>query len=217
VRHGLRFVRATIDNFTVAGLLLIVAGAIFFVRSQRLRAAGFILAGITCVPFALGYPPEADVERYFLSAFVTGAVLVGIALHEAIVRWPRLRVAVLAIGAIIVGLQWYSHRDLLAQRFDPGASRYLAFVRSHTARNAIIVAPWAYATPLAYDAYVEHGFGDRIVDAAWLSDDVEHVPQWLRQRPVYVVYLPWGDLPRGLRLQRIPGADPALYRIVRQT
>ncbi|MBV9736609.1 MAG: DUF2723 domain-containing protein [Candidatus Eremiobacteraeota bacterium] len=217
VRHGWRFVHSLIDNFTVAGALLIIAGAIVFVRSQRLRAIGFTVAGITCVPFALGYPPEADVERYFLSAFATGAVLAGLALNEAIARWPRLRAVVLAVGALLVGSQWYLHRDLLAQRFDPGATRYLAFVRSHTANNAIIMAPWAYATPLAYDAYVEHGFGDRIVDAAWLSDDVEYVPRWLRQRPVYVVYLPWGDLPRGYGLQRIVGAEPPLYRIVKRT
>ncbi len=217
LRDGLRYVRATVENFTVAGVWLIVAGAIFFIRAQRLRAAGFIVAGMTCVPFALGYPPEADVERYFLAAFVTSAVLMGIALNEAIVRWPRVRVAVLAAGALLVAAQWYLHRDLMAQRFDPGASGYLSFIRSHTSPNAVIIAPWAYATPLAYAAYVEHNFGSRIVDAAWLSDDVDHVPAWVKRGPVYVVYLPWGELPHGYRLQQVTRFYPPLYRIVKRS
>ncbi|MBV9278008.1 MAG: DUF2723 domain-containing protein [Candidatus Eremiobacteraeota bacterium] len=217
VHHGLRYMRTIVDNFTFAGLGLIVAGAIFFIRSQRLRAIGFIIAGMTAVPFALGYPPEADVERYFLISFVASAVLIGIALKEPIVRWPRFRVAVLAAGALLVAAQWYVHRDLLGQRFDPGASRYLAYIRSHTESNAIIVAPWAYATPLAYAAYVERDLGNRIVDAAWLSDDVDLIPRWIVRRPVYVVYLPWGDPPSGYRLKLIRREAPALYRIVKRS
>ncbi|MBV8727616.1 MAG: DUF2723 domain-containing protein, partial [Candidatus Eremiobacteraeota bacterium] len=45
IGHGLRFVHAVIDNFTLAGLCLILTGAVFFIRMQRLRAIGFILAG----------------------------------------------------------------------------------------------------------------------------------------------------------------------------
>ncbi|MBV9972885.1 MAG: DUF2723 domain-containing protein [Candidatus Eremiobacteraeota bacterium] len=217
IDHGLRYVRAVVDNFTFVGLLLIVAGAILFIRTQRLRAVGFIVAGTTAVPFALGYPPESDVERYFLVAFVVSAVLIAIALHEAILRWPRFKVAVLAAGAVLVALQWYLHSGLLAQRFDPGASRYVAYVRSHTENDAIIIAPWAYATPLAYAAYVERNFGDRIVDAAWMSDDVARIPKWAAHRPVYIVYLPWGDPPPGYRLKPIVGAYPALYRIVKRS
>lgn len=213
-QHGARYVRSVVNNFTVAGALLVLVGAGMFVRTGRLRALGFIVAGLASVPFALGYPPEADVERYFLASFVVGAGLIGFALAGIADRWPRLRAAVLSVAVAVVATQFYLHRDLLGQRYDPGARRYLAFVRSHTLPHAILVAPWLYATPLAYGAYVEHDLGDRIVETAWLSDDADRIPSWLRLRPVYVVYLPWGELPRGYALQRIPGADPPLYRVV---
>jgi len=213
LRHGARYVGSVVNNFTLAGALMIVAGAFIFWRSARLRALGFIVAGVVCVPFALGYPPEADIERYFLASFVVGAALIGIALGAVAQRWPRLRGAVLLLAAAIVATQFYLHRDLLGQRNDPGASRYLAFVRTHTLPNGILLAPWLYATPLAYGAYVERDLGDRVVETAWLSDDADRVPGWLRSRPVYVVYLPWGELPRGYRLRRIPGGDPPVYRV----
>jgi len=216
LRAGPRYGRAVVENFTVAGALLIFAGAMIFLRSARLRALGFIVAGMTCVPFGLGFPPEADVQRYFLGAFVTSAVLIAVALKELIARWPALRAVVLSAAAGVVFSQVYLHREILGQRYDIGASRYVDFVRSHTSAQAIILAPWTYATPLAYGAYVERNFGDRIVEAAWLSDDLAHVPRWITHRPVYVVYLPWGDLPPGYALQPISGADPPLYRIVRK-
>jgi Protein of unknown function (DUF2723) len=213
-QQGMRYLRSVVSNFTAAGAVLMLAGAVLFLRSDRLRALGLIVAGTASVPFGLGYPPEADVDRYFLGSFVVGAVLIGIALEAASRRWPRLRGAVLLLGAAIVATQFYLHRDRLDQRNDPGATHYIAFVRSHTPPNAILVAPWLYATPLAYAAYVEHDLGNRIVEVAWLADDAALVPSWIKTRPVYVVYLAWGDLPPGYRLERVRGADPPLYRIL---
>jgi 4-amino-4-deoxy-L-arabinose transferase-like glycosyltransferase len=216
LEHGARYVRSIVGNFTLVGALAILAGAVLFVRSDRLRALGLIVAATASVPFGLGYPPEADVDRYFLPSFVVGAVLIGVALRSTVRRWPRLRAAVLAVAVAIVALQFYLHRDLLEQRYDPGATRYLAFVRSHTPPQAILLAPWLYATPLAYAAYVQHDLGDRIVEAAWLGDDAALVPAWVKTRPVYVVYLAWGDLPAGYHVVRVRGSDPPLYRVVRK-
>lgn len=58
---------------------------------------------------------------------------------------------------------------------------------SETPENAIVVAEWAYATPLAYAAYVQRSFGGRIVLSAAPGQFADRYPAWLRARPVYVV------------------------------
>jgi hypothetical protein len=201
-------------NFTLAGALLAAAGAILFLTRGKLRAAGFIAAGAFGAPFALGFPIEADVARYFLPSFIVVAVLAGLAVAAFAARFVRLRIIAYVLFAGIVAVQGYEHSGLLGQRFDPGATRFIAFVTRHTEPNAILMAPWTYATPLAYAAYVDGSLGGRVVETAWLSDDIQQLPRWMQQRPVYIVFLPWGDLPAGYRLQEIPGGDPPLYRVL---
>ncbi len=213
LRHGGRYVAALADNFTPAGALLAFAAAVFFVLRERPRAIGFLVAGLIPVPFALGYPPEADVSRYFLPSFGVAAALAGIG-AAAFFR-GRSRYVTLGVlaGLLIVALEISAHRARFEQRFDPGAVTYIDYVIAHTQPNAIILAPWIYATPLAYAAYVEQRTADRIIETAWLSDDVARVPAWIARRPIYVVYLPWGDLPPGFQLVNL-GGYPPLYRLV---
>lgn len=216
VRHGGRYARDLASNFTLAGALLALAGAVTFLLRARLRAAGFIIAGAFGAPFALGFPIEADVARYFLPSFVVAAVLGGLAVAAFAARFPRVRAAAAVAFFCVVAVEAYDHSSLMGQRFDPGATNFIAFVTGHTENNAILMAPWTYATPLAYAAYVDGSLGGRVVETAWLSDDIEELPRWMRERPVYIVYLPWGDLPAGYRLQQVPGGDPPLYRVLRK-
>jgi 4-amino-4-deoxy-L-arabinose transferase-like glycosyltransferase len=215
VAHGGRYTRALADNLTAAGLALVLSGAFAFVRRERLRAAGFLLCGLFAAPFALSFPIEADIDRYFLPSFLVACVLAGIGACALRVRFPLLRTGIVLSLGIIAGAQLYLHSELLGQRNDPGATNYIEFVRSHTARNAILMAPWTYATPLAYAAYVERRLDERVVETAWLSDDVDQLPRWLKVRPVYIVYLPWGDLPHGYRLVQLTGGDPPIYRVLK--
>lgn len=215
VAHGGRYSRALADNLTAAGLVLVLCGAVAFVRREKLRAAGFLLCGLFAAPFALSFPIEADIDRYFLPSFLVACVLVGIGACAIYTRFPLLRTGLTLSLGIIAGAEFYFHGELLGQRDDPGATQYIDFVRSHTPRDAILMAPWTYATPLAYAAYVEHRLGERVVETAWLSDDVDQLPGWLEKRPVYIVYLPWGDLPHGFRLVRLAGGDPPIYRVLK--
>ena len=216
VQHGGRYLGDLTSNFTLAGALLAFAGAVIFLLRARLRAAGFIVAGAFGAPFALGFPIEADVARYFLPSFVVAAVLGGIAVAAPAARFPRMRVLTVLAFLLVVGVEAYDHSSLMGQRFDPGATNFIAFVTAHTEANAILMAPWTYATPLAYAAYVDGSLGGRVVETAWLSDDIEELPRWMHERPVYIVYLPWGDLPAGYRLQQVPGGDPPLYRVLQK-
>lgn len=215
LRHGNRFASELAANFTPAGTVLVVFGAVVFLIWGRMRAGGFIVAGAFAAPFALGYPIEADVARYFLPSFVVCAVLAGIAVAAAAKHWRGARAGFLAAFTAVVISQFVAHDGLLGQRYDPGATDFIAFVKAHTEGNAILMAPWTYATPLAYSAYVENAMDERVVEAAWLSDDIEQLPRWMRERPVYIVFLPWGDLPAGYRLKRIGDYYPPLYRVLR--
>ena len=212
--HGQRFYRALLANFTAAGAALILAGAWSLFLKARARAAGFLLAGFLAVPFALGYPEEADIARYFLVAFIIGAVLIGVAAAAAVRRYPSQRGLVYGVLFGIGVANIFLHGSLFEQRFDPGAQAYIAMVRANTPANAIVLAPWTYATPLAYAAYVERSFGDRIVEVGWMSDDEERIAGWLKTRPVYIVYLPWGTTPAGLTVELAREGDPRLFRVV---
>ena len=214
IKHGANYVMAAVENLTLAGALLVLAGGAFFLRRNALWGAGCLLAAGIGVPFALGYAIEADVNRYFLPSFIMGAALAGIGAATIAARWPRLRLPSIAALAAIAGVQFVGHSALLGQRFDPGATDFIAFVRANTPRDAILMAPWTYATPLAYAAYVDKSMDERVVETAWLSDDIEQLPRWMKQRPVYIVYLPWGDLPAGYRLQRLAGGYPPVYRVL---
>ncbi|MDQ6930797.1 MAG: DUF2723 domain-containing protein, partial [Candidatus Eremiobacteraeota bacterium] len=214
-REGRRYVDALTDNFTFAGLVLALAGGVVFIRRQKLRAVAFIACGMFAAPFALGFPIESDISRYFLPSFVVCSALAGIAAAAFMRRWPVARYAVIAGFAVVVAAQLFFHAGLLGGRTDPGATAYIDYVRANTPPNAILLAPWTYATPLAYAAYVEHRMDGRIIETAWLSDDVDDLPRWMKTRPVYIVYLPWGDLPQGYRLVRLPGGDLPVYRVLK--
>ena len=216
LHEGRRYTDALTENLTLPGLLLVLIGAFVFIRREKLRAIGFIVCGIFAAPFALGFPIEADVARYFLPSFVVCSVLAGIAVSAIGARWKALRSASVAALAVIVGAQFYLHAHLLQQRTDPGATRYIGNVLARTPRNAILLAPWTYATPLAYAAYVERRMDQRIVETGWLSDDVDNLPRWMKERPVYIVYLPWGDLPDGYHLRLLPGGgEIPVYQVLK--
>jgi hypothetical protein len=128
-------------------------------------------------------------------------------------RLPLLRrsmplvVAVMAVALLIL------NRGTFGQLHDPGAQAVIDTVVEKTPGNAVLIAPWLYATPLAYAAYVEHRLGHRILDCAWLADEAAMVPQWMKTRPVYVVGQLFGEVP-GYRTVRIAGS-PDLFKLVK--
>ena len=86
-------------------------------------------------------------------------------------------------------------------------------VKGITEPNAMIVASWAYGTPLAYATYVEHDFGERGLDVAWIDDDADLVREWARTRPVYYVGGTPGSVP-GYRLEALT-VTPPIYKLVK--
>ncbi|MHB8177574.1 MAG: protein O-mannosyl-transferase family [Vulcanimicrobiaceae bacterium] len=213
-KRGGLYLAAVWQELTPIGIALALLGIIVALRRDRVRASVLLLAGFPSVPFALGFTQEADFRRYFLSSFLICAIFIGEGIGMLCMgrlrlrRWAAIGLALLAATLLI------SERSLFAQPYDNRASRAVDRVLQLTPHNAILVAAWTYATPLAYAAYVEDRLGGRTLDAAWLGNDAAYIPGWLRRRPVYVVGLPEGSLP-GYRLEAVASMPP-LYRVVKR-
>lgn len=211
---GMKYALAAIKEFTPVGLAFAIVGGVLLMRSEPWTGITLFLALAVPTDFTFAYTIEADPERYYLISFLVLAVFAAYGAHRATERMPRGRLAsALLICAIAAALFWIN-RNKFDQVNDPGAQSLIATVVGHTPDNAILLAPWLDATPLAYAAYVEHRLGHRLLHSTWYGDDAQYVPVWMRTRPVYVVDKLWGDVP-GFRPVTIP-SSPTLYRIVKK-
>lgn len=210
---GPKYLRALLSEFTPLGVFLVIVGFIVLVCRDRWLGSALFLAGFVPSAFALSFSVEADPLRYYLISYVVAAIFAGYGaawLGRLLSRVPIAGIVVVAATSVALLIV---NRNVFQQRNSTGAQSVIATVRTQTPGNAILIAPWLYATPLAYAAYVDRDLGDRIVETAWLQDDAARVPQWLRGRPVYVVGIVFGSVP-GYHLQYVAGS-PALYRVVK--
>ncbi len=91
----------------------------------------------------------------------------------------------------------------------PGFKRYVKRVPLGV---VFVIAPWNYATTLAYGAYVLHALGDRIVLTAGSHQYVKRYRGWLAQRPIVVV----SDDPDtwyGFHVHELDDGSPHLYAL----
>lgn len=194
--------------------LAALGGLVALARRDRWLTLALFLAFAFPAAFAFAYSIEADRPRYYLISFAVSLIFSicgSSAVAHALPALRRTAAAILAAMAIVLLLL---NRGTFAQPHAAGAQATIATVVEKTPRNAVLIAPWLFATPLAYAAYVDHDLGGRIVVAAWLADEAQHVPQWTRTRPVYVVGRLFGKV-RGYRAVRIPGS-PDLWKVVKR-
>jgi 4-amino-4-deoxy-L-arabinose transferase-like glycosyltransferase len=175
-------------------LLLLAAaiGALVLFRRDAWLAAGLLLSGFLPALFGLGYLAEQDFERYFLGSFWIVALAAGAGVSYVLVAAlrsrPRLGAgASAAFFAATIAVLVLDHRAILSHHADDSGHRFLDYIRARTPENAIVVAAWAYATPLAYGAYVEHSLGERIVVSGWPEEWEVAYAAWARARPLYAV------------------------------
>jgi hypothetical protein len=153
----------------------------------RVRTIALLLFGITCIPFGLGFAPESDPHRYYLTSFLVGAILCGDAALWLAKRLPYENALPFLILGTISAVLLAQGRWIFALAGDERARAVIDDVRHSTPANAIVVANWLDAPPLAYAAYVERSFGSRIVEPAWLGDVAAKLPLWMKERPVFAV------------------------------
>lgn len=199
---------------TPAGVAFAFVGAFALLRKERVAGVALILAGIVPTAFGFAYTIEADRLRYDLIGFATVAMFAGFGVAAIGRSFPALRSLVLGVLFVTPAALLVWHASIFEQRNSLGAQPTIDAVRARTPNNAVLVAPWLFATPLAYAAYVDHSLGHRVVETAWLSDDADLVPRWMRTRPVYVVGLLFGSVP-GYDTRKV-SSSPDIWQVVKR-
>lgn len=178
--------------YGIAGALLAAIGAGMLIFSRANDRIALVAIALLVVPYTESYSELQDPDRYYLIALWCGAIAIGVA-FETIARLLRLEmpsvVRFVALGAVaasfISGAP--SRLDLFDQRTDYGARSYVHAVEQNVPDGAIVLADWAYATPLAYASFVEGSFGRRIPVAASPAQYVAYFPGWLERHSLYAV------------------------------
>jgi len=208
-RGVVHFVQLCVRELTPIGCVLALTGLIVMFRRSTVRA---IVMAATLLPsalFAFGFAAESDVDRYFLPAFALLTIAAGEALAR--LRPARARGAGLAFAGLAVLYLVFSQRHFFDQPHDDRAAREAAEILHATPANAIVIATWVIAPPLAYDDYVMRETGARAIVPSWYGEQIDRVPQWIRIRPVFVAGTPQGSVP-GFHLERMP-TQTELYRV----
>lgn len=178
--------------YGIVGAILAALGAGALVVSRRSDRIALVTIAVLVVPYTEAYTELQDPDRYYTIALWCGAIAIGVAL-DTIARLLRLEAP--SIGRFVVlGSVFASfvsaapaRLELFHQRDDYGARTYVREVVASVPDGAIVLADWAYATPLAYAAYVEGSFGHRIAIAASPAQYAAYFPRWLARGEVYAV------------------------------
>jgi hypothetical protein len=193
-------IRSVVENFAphaardLGSLLpwLALFGAAMLWWRAPLILAGILLLGLLPVLFASAYPVEAEATRYYLPAYFGLAVAAGygVAVLDASLRGAQ-RIAALGVTGLACVMLLRSDlaagEQLFAQPALVDGRSWIRRVEKATPAHAIVVAPWSYATTLAYGTYVLHALDDRIVLTADAHEYQGRYRAWLPQRPIVVV------------------------------
>jgi Protein of unknown function (DUF2723) len=205
------FLDRLLAEITPFGAVLGIAGIVLLLRTDRAAGFALLLAFAVPVAFTMAYSIEADRDRYYLIPFAALWIATAIAITRLINEFPIARLPAAAALLLVIGSEVSANRGLFSQPRADGARSTIVVVQRYTQPDAILIAPWLYATPLAYAAYVEHSLDRRVVETGWLSDDAALVPAWRTKRHVYVVGKVFGSVP-GYHLVELKFSTP-LYRV----
>jgi hypothetical protein len=217
--HGVVDAFAPLAAHDLGSLLLWLAlfGAITLWWRMPLALAGMLLLGMLPLLFAGAYNVESEATRYYMPALFALAVGAGYgtAVLDAGMNGMQ-RGAMLAV----IGLAWVLlvtgdlriGTSFFAQPALHDGSDWIDRVAKITPPHTIVVAPWNYATTLAYGAYVWHVLGDRIVLTAGPNQYEDRYRAWMRQRPIVVVSDDPLTLP-GFRMHELDDGSPHVYAL----
>jgi transmembrane protein TMEM260 (protein O-mannosyltransferase) len=208
-----------VQEFPVSALVLALAGLTALAIAEPFVAAGLALALFPATIFAYSYYAESDPARYGLPtfAFVAALIAYGVTRIAGWLSHDDRRFAnvtmVLALAILIVSLA-YQNASIMGERADSRWADYVVRLRDSTPDNAIVVADWAYATPLAYAAFVERSMGNRVVETAHAEDDLANIRRWVDAHPLYVVSEQVPPMVGEFRLQLVSPGQPNILRVV---
>lgn len=220
--------RAAIDRFggelgddEPEGLLIVAVVGLGFIAARAPPVCiGLAIAALLPALFGASYPAEADPERYVFAAYAVAGLGIAVAADRTVRAFgrnaPASALAVVAVLLTIVAVRDVVRaRDVYAVRADDSAQALGERVAAGTRDGAVVVAPWDWATPLAYRAYVLHGFGRRILVCALPRDYIEDYAAWLRRGQLAILSDGIPDVP-GFRFRLLSPGTPQVYEILPQ-
>jgi hypothetical protein len=187
-----RFIASTVGNLQANDpSVILVSVAILAIVSivYKRRSSVLLIPLVLITPFAATFSQETDVSRYFSFPIlcIWAMCAIGVTAIGTFRAYRRVRVLAPALPLAVLAYELYSGRYSFEQPQEDAGRRYVADVIRSTPRNAIVVAPWVYATPLAYIAYAQRAFGDRILVPSDVGSDAPYLSAWLASRPVYAI------------------------------
>jgi len=201
--------------------VLVTAGlsALLGIATSR-RLAVLLLPLVLVTPFASSFKAETDVDRYFTIPLMCLWIVAAVgASRLEIKRFGGAPALMALVFVAVAATEVYQSRSLFAARSDRLGSKYVASVLASTGRHSIVIAPWVYATPLGYAAYVRHETAERIVVAMPAESAAPYLRAWLRTWTVYAVSeSPPNTKFRATFIGRLhvnpdPAHDPKLYEL----
>jgi Protein of unknown function (DUF2723) len=228
IGHDLGFAARALRGGMGLALAFIVAALCVAALFGDAPLAIFLIAPTALVtPFIANFAAESDPQRYYILpiwGLWIAAAIGAFGLLGRLERFygeHRLRTAgvLCTLGALVLW-QLLSHRAIFAGHSDRLGATYIAALLAQTPSDAIIIAPWDYATPIAYAAYVESTTGSRILVPGEADAMRARILDWVAARPVYAVSERAPAVPADYvcNFNVIPGSahDPKLYRIDRR-
>ena len=190
--YAAALVRNVSGAFGIPGCVLAALGGGLLIARGRLAGSALALAALLPVPYTESYNELQDPSRYYLFSLWCAAIAIGVAFEYIadLVGLVPHSIGRFALAAALVASFAAAAPDrpsYFAQRDERSASLYVDDVIAATPPDSVVVAEWAFATPLAYAAYVQRRFGERIVVTASPTQFATLYAAWLRSRPVYIV------------------------------
>ncbi len=189
---GERLGARVLGAYGYVGIVAAALGAGVLVLRKGAPGIALVIVALLPVPYTESYNELQDPDRYYLFTLWCAAIAICLAyqlLVEVFRAGPRSIVRYGFLGGLIASCAGASpdRQSMFVQASDTGAPDYVAEIKALTPDDAIVLAEWAYSTPLAYASYVDHSFGDRVVVSAGTDQYTSYIAGWLAKRPVYFV------------------------------
>ncbi len=208
------------DAYGIPGCLLAAIGAGAFVVRRDPKGIALVVCALLPVPYTESYVELQDPDRYYLFTLWCSGIALGCGFELVLALFRLEPGSVLRFafwGGLVASFLTVAtdRQRMFDQRLDDTAPMYVSDLKSLTPDNAIVLAEWAYSTPLAYAAYVDGSLGNRVVVASAPQQYVSYIGTWLQTRPVYLVSFSDDVTMTGYRLDLVKDGPYYVYAITR--
>ncbi len=174
-------------EYGIVMVVVVVTGFAYLAAREPRVASAFVVLAVAGAAFVPNFHAESDTLRYALPSMWAAGVCAGVGawwLMRSLTGQRSGFVSMLAALLLAVAI-WpnvvYAAHDVGRQRRADDARQFADSIAALTPDDALVIATWTYATPLAYAAYVVHGFGRRRLVSGWPNDFIGRYAAWRGQ------------------------------------